>query len=135
MDHFHLVTSTRLRGAVALEFAFVAPLFVAFIFGIVETGRMTSVSTTATLCARAGAREAALATSTATSTQAAAFNCLAGAGISGASTVLSPADPAAVAVGGKVSVSISFPFSSVSWLGLMFQSKSIGASCAMCKQR
>jgi Flp pilus assembly protein TadG len=50
----------RERGAAAVEFALVLPLFMAFVFGILEGGRLMEAQNAVTAAARAGAREASL---------------------------------------------------------------------------
>ena len=49
------------RGAGLVEFAFVLPLFVLFVFGIVEFGRAYNAKVTLTAAVREGARTAAIA--------------------------------------------------------------------------
>ena len=49
-------------GAVAVEFAVVAPIFFALVFGLVEFGRMTMVKQSLSDAARSGCRTASLAT-------------------------------------------------------------------------
>jgi Flp pilus assembly protein TadG len=51
----------------ALEFAVVAPVFLLFVFGLLELWRMVSVKQAITNAARVGCREATLATTTSTS--------------------------------------------------------------------
>src|SRR5690606_32800631 len=46
------------RGASAVEFALVAPIFVLFVFGMVEYGRMVMVQQVLTNASREGARRA-----------------------------------------------------------------------------
>ena len=53
---------SRRRGASAVEFAVVAPIFFLFVFGLVEFGRMVMVRQSVTNAAREGCREATLAT-------------------------------------------------------------------------
>jgi Flp pilus assembly protein TadG len=128
------IAANRVRGVAAVEFALVVPFLATMILGIIEGGRLTAEYQAIDVCARAGAREAALSTSTAASTVAAATNCLAAAGVSGVAPTLLPADPSTVAVGSQVSVSISVPFSRLSWIGVMFQTQNVTVTCTMCKQ-
>lgn len=51
------------RGAGLVEFAFVLPLFVLFVFGIIEFGRAYNAKVTLTAAVREGARTAAIAKS------------------------------------------------------------------------
>jgi Flp pilus assembly protein TadG len=50
------------RGATAVEFAFVAPVLFAFIFGFIAMGQMVTVQQVLTHAAREGCRKAALST-------------------------------------------------------------------------
>ena len=60
--HNNSPAKSRRRGASAVEFAVVAPIFFLFVFGLVEFGRMVMVRQSVTNAAREGCREATLAT-------------------------------------------------------------------------
>jgi Flp pilus assembly protein TadG len=73
---------TRKRvGAAAVEFALVAPLFFAMIFGIVEAGRMLHVQQIMTNATREGARRAMIAGASVNDVKTAVVDSLAGSGI------------------------------------------------------
>jgi Flp pilus assembly protein TadG len=105
------------RGVAAVEFALVAPIFVAFAMGFVEFGRALAVQQMLTNASRAGARVAAKdSTVSVSDVQSAVGSYLSGARISGATTTVSPASLAGVQDGEPVTVVVSIPFQQVSWL-------------------
>jgi len=126
----------REHGGAAVEFAIVLPLFVTFIFGILEAGRLMEAQQAVTAAARAGAREAALSGSTTASTTAAALGALTAAGIStaGITPTLTPSDPNTAAPDASVSVTVTVPYSSVTWVGLFFRSIHLAATSTLRKE-
>ena len=126
----------RERGAAAVEFALVVPLFLALTFGIIEGGRLMEAQQAVTAAARAGAREAALSGSTTSSTIAAALGPLKAADIStaGVSPTITPSNPATAAADAPVSVKVTVPYSSVSWLGLYFRGAHVTATSTLRKE-
>jgi Flp pilus assembly protein TadG len=107
------------QGAAAVEFALIAPLLVTLILGMIEFGRLMMVEQVLTNAAREGCRTAVViggSTSNATSAVATYLN---GSGISGQTVTVSP-DPSAALNGDPITVTISVPFSSVSWLASPF---------------
>jgi Flp pilus assembly protein TadG len=105
----------RRRGAAAVEFAIVLPVFVILVFGMIEYGRMVMVQQVITNASREGARRAVLDGATTSAVQTSVTTYLTNASISGGSTAVSP-DPSAAASGDPITVTVSIPFSSVSWL-------------------
>lgn len=103
------------RGAAAVEFAIVVPIFILLIIGFIELGRALMVQQVLTNASRVGARSAAMLNST----QAEVSNVVAeyaeGVSVSSAQVEISP-DPAAAATGDEITVTVSVDFSSVSWL-------------------
>jgi Flp pilus assembly protein TadG len=104
-----------------VEFAFIAPVFFMLVIGMVEFGRAMMVQQALTNAARQGARLATLDSTnnssnpTPTSLVTTEVNqALSAANISGASTAISPALPAAA--GQDVSVTVSVPYTSVTWV-------------------
>jgi len=124
------------RGAAAVEFALVLPVFLAFVFGIVEAGRLMEAQHAVTAAARAGAREAALSGATTASTTAAALGALGGAGIStvGISPTMTPSDPSTAAPDTSVSVTVTVPYSSVTWVGMYFRGVHLTATTTLRKE-
>src|SRR5262245_34144093 len=102
------------RGAAAVEFAFIAPLLLLLILGIIEVGRMMMVQQIVTNAAREGCRKAVLAGATESQVQTTIDNYLTGSGISGQTitvSTLSSAQP-----GDSVTVTVSVPYDNVTWL-------------------
>ena len=114
----------------------VLPLFLAFTFGIIEGGRLMEAQQAVTAAARAGAREAALSGSTTSSTAAAALGALTAAGIStvGIAPTITPSNPAGAAPDTPVSVQVTVPYSSVTWLGLYFRGARVTATSTLRKE-
>jgi len=123
---------SREHGGAAIEFGLLAPLLSALVFGIIETGHLTSNYQSASVCVRAGAREASLTNATTVSVQAATNNCLVSAGFSSVTPTISPSNPAGAAAGSKVTVSFNLAYAS--WFGLLFTSKTMQFSCSMIKE-
>ncbi len=105
-------------GTAAVEFAIVAPVFFLMVFGMIEYGRMVMVQQIITNASREGARKAVLDGSTTADVQNTVVNYMAGGGITIANSnvTVSPNPPSSAASGDPVSVSVSIPFSQVSWL-------------------
>ena len=72
------------RGAAAVEFAMVAPLFILLVFGMIEYGRMVMVQQLLTNGSREGARKAVLDGATTAEVQSVVSTYLQNASISGA---------------------------------------------------
>lgn len=103
------------RGAAVIEFAIVAPLLFLLILGMIEFGRMIMVQQILTNGAREGARKAVLVGTTQSEVTATVNSYMSNAGISGHSLAVTP-DPGTAQGGQNISVSVSVPYSSVSWL-------------------
>lgn len=98
-----------------MEFAIVAPVFVLLLFGMIEYGRCVLVQQMLTNASREGARQAVLDGATAADVQAVVDNYLTSAAISGATMTVTP-DPETATFGTPITVTVSVPFSQVSWL-------------------
>lgn len=120
------------RGAAVVEFAVVAPLFFLLIFGIIEYGRMVMVQQVITNAAREGARQGIIPGSSSSQVKTTVTNYLTGTSIGGSTTSVSP-DPAAATYGQGITVTVTVPFSSVSWLPSPFflGNSVLKASCTM----
>lgn len=106
------------RGAAAVEFAVVAPVFFLLVFGMIEYGRMVMVQQVITNAAREATRVAVLDGSTTATVKTAAINAMAGAKITIATSnvTVSPDPPSGAKFGDPVSVTVTVPFNQVSWL-------------------
>jgi len=125
-------TPSSRRGAAVVEFAIVAPLFLLLVFGIIEFGRMVMVQQVITNAAREGARQGIVPGSSSSQVNNTVSTYLNGTSIGGATTTVSP-DPAAATYGQGITVTVSVPFTSVSWLPSPFflGSSVLKASCTM----
>lgn len=104
------------RGASAVEFAMVAPVFFLLVFGMIEYGRMVMVQQVITNASREGCRRAVLDGATADGVNTAVNGYLASAGIDGAVVTITPSSPATAGFGEPVTVAVSVAFAEVSWL-------------------
>ena len=103
-------------GAAVVEFAVVAPVFILLVFGMIEFGRMVMVQQVLTNASREGARLAVLDGVTVSDVEASVETFLAASAVSGATIAVDP-DPLSDAnLGDPVTVTVSVPFGSVSWL-------------------
>ena len=123
---FKLEKSSRMcrkhrRGAAAVEFAIIAPVFFLLILGMIEIGRGVMVQQIITNASREGARLAVLPGTTSQEVIERVDGILNSSGISGAITEIlnesgSPMTPQDIAYGEVLKVVVTVPFSSVSWL-------------------
>jgi hypothetical protein len=104
------------RGAAAVEFALVAPIFFLMIFGMIEFGRMVMVQQVITNGSREGARIAVLDGTTGAKVVSVVDDYLDSAGISGATVLVDPPEPNDAGYGVPVTVTVTIPFGQVSWL-------------------
>jgi len=104
------------RGAITVEMAFVAPIFFMFVLGVIEMTRAMMVETLLTNAAHLGCRAGTLDGSQQSDVTTAVNNYLSAGGISGASTSVSPDPPSSATYGQTVTVTVTIPYSSVSWL-------------------
>ena len=104
------------RAAAAVEFAVVAPVFLLLVFGMIEYGRMVMVEQIITNASREGARAAVLDGATVANVTTAVNSYLASGSITGATVTVTPNPPTSAQYGDPVTVTVSIPFSQVSWL-------------------
>jgi Flp pilus assembly protein TadG len=104
------------RAAAAVEFAVVAPVFLLLVFGMIEYGRMVMVQQVITNASREGARQAVLDGATTSNVTTTVTSYLTSGSISGATVTVSPNPPTSAQYGDPVTVTVSIPFSQVSWL-------------------
>jgi len=105
------------RGSAVVEFAVVAPVFFAFTLGMIEIGRAVMVQQILTTASREGARQAVLDGATQSAVTSFITSYLTSASVSGGSLAVaySPSIPTAAGYNGPVTVTVSIPFSQVSW--------------------
>lgn len=104
------------RGAAAVEFAIVAPAFFLVVLGVIEFTRAMMVEELLVNAAHEGARAGVLDGAQESDVDNAVNNYLSAAGISGATTTVSPDPPSNASYGQSVTVNVSIPYKSVSWL-------------------
>ena len=111
-------TQKKRLGASVVEFAIVAPLFFLLVFGMVEFGRMVMIQQVLTNGSREGARKAVLdgATSSDVKSSVVTYMTNGGVTIATSNVAINPSDPATATAGSPVTVTVSVPFSQVSWL-------------------
>lgn len=123
------------RGAAAVEFAVVAPVFFLLVFGMIEYGRMVMVQQIIVNSAREGCRQAVLDGSTTSGVQSTVITSMASGNITitASNVTVSPNPPSNAAFGDPVTVSVTVPFSQVSWLPspMYLGGKSMTASTTM----
>jgi Flp pilus assembly protein TadG len=126
----------RSKGTSAVELAVVSPVIVALIMGGLESARLGMVAQMLTEAAREGCRVAVVPGNTLTDVQNRITTCLAGSGISVGTvtpTCPSPYNWDTAPQGTAITVSLSVPYSSVSWLGTPFflNDATVAASATM----
>jgi hypothetical protein len=104
------------RGAAAVEFAVVAPVFFLMVLGMVEFGRMVMVQQVLTNASREGARVAVLDGSTTTDVVNKVQSYLTAAHLPVVTPTVSPDPPSTAGYGAPVTVTVQVSFSQVSWL-------------------
>jgi Flp pilus assembly protein TadG len=124
------------RGAAVVEFALIAPVFLALIFGIIEFGRMLMVEQILVNAAREGARAATISGETDAQVTSVVSTYMANSNISGYTQTLSPTLASTPASGTALTLTVSVPCQTVSWLGgsTWFNGKTLSQSVVMVKQ-
>lgn len=127
-------------GAAAVEFAMVLPLFVAMLMGQLESSRLGMVAQLIATAAREGCRVAVIAGSTQAQVQARVNLALTGSGISVGTvtpTCPSPHSWTSAPKGTPITVSLSVPYSQVSWLGVPYflKNATVRGSATMSSER
>lgn len=124
-------------GAAMAEMAVVTPLFVTLVLGQIETARLGMVAQLLTTAAREGCRVAVLNGSTASTVQTRVNAFLSGSGINVGTVTPTPSNWATAAGGTAITVTLSVPYSSVSWFSPSHYLKDakIQASATMSSER
>ena len=112
-------------GVSTVEFAVVAPVFLLFVFGLLEMGRMMMIQQSLTNAAREGCRTALLATTTNSSDVEAAVrnylqSVLKNASDSGEVRIQVPSNLSGATSGSELTVSVDVDYADVSWLPFQF---------------
>lgn len=104
------------RGATVVEFAIVAPVFFLLVLGMLEFGRAVMVQQILTNASREGARRGILEHATVPEVEAQVADYLRDTSVSGATVSVVPNTFAHVGFGDPVTVTVSVPYSQVSWV-------------------
>ncbi|MFO0902865.1 MAG: TadE/TadG family type IV pilus assembly protein [Pirellulales bacterium] len=108
----------RRRGAAALEFALILPVFLTLVLGMIELGRIVMVLQSLTYASREGCRIAVLDGSTSSAVTSRVNQALGGSAITmpPATVVITPSNPSSAAYDEPVTVTVQVAYSQVSWL-------------------
>src|SRR5258708_6984388 len=126
----------RRPGTAAVEFAVILPFVIVLFLGIIEVGRVLMVQQILTNAAREGCRNAVLPGGTISAARTTVSNYLSNANITLANpstqVTISP-DPSTSSQGTSITVTLTVPFSSVSWLPspIFMSGKQLGATVVM----
>ena len=126
------------RGATAVEFAFVAPVFFVMVLGIVEIGRACMVTELLTEAARRACRQGVIEGTGSGNIQAAATNYLTSVGVNGetANVFVNDSPAGSTNVAGmpaytEITVVVTVPISNVTWTPLWFVSGNLSGQYTM----
>jgi len=108
------------RGATAVEFALVAPVFFMFILGLIELGRGMMVQSLLENAARAGVRTGIVEGTSTSQITSTVTNMLSSQGISGDTATIevndNVADASTAQAGDEITVLVSVPVSQITWV-------------------
>lgn len=104
-----------IRGAAAVEFAIIAPVFFLLVIGFIELGRGLMVQQVLTNASRVGAREAISLHTSATEVKNIAREYAEGVSVPGTLVTVTP-DPADVDAGDEITVTVSISYANISWV-------------------
>lgn len=121
----------RRKGAAAVEFAVVAPVFVLMLLGMMEYGRMLMVQQSLTAAAREGARLAVVDETTEAEVKTLVKSFLASSGVT--DPTVSVTSTGTAVHGQPITVSVSVPFDDVSWLSspMFLGDKTLSSTASM----
>ena len=128
-----------LKGQAIVEFTIILPVLILIMFGVIEFGRMMMVEQILASTARAGVREAVLSQTTPTTAtiKNTLITNLTAAGVKNVTTgqvVFTPVDTVAASKDAQISLTITVPFSQVSWLNMIYQNTNLTGTCTMRKE-
>jgi Flp pilus assembly protein TadG len=129
----------RRRGATAIEFAFVAPVFFLIVLGLIEIGRACMVTEMLTESARRACRAGVIEGTSSSSIQSAATNFLTSVGINGESANVYVNDTLATSstnVGAmpaytEITVVVTVPASSAAWTPVWYVTGTLSGQYTM----
>ncbi len=129
----------RRGGAALVELVAAAPLIVLLVFGMMEAGRMCTVSIVLANAAREGCRVAVSRGKTSTDVSARVKSTLSAAGISSSAVTmtLTPSTIETTTLNTQISLKLSVPFTSVYWLKspFFYKSTTLSSTTVMLSQR
>jgi len=129
----------RRRGAAMAEASIVLSVFFLLVLGMIEMSQLGMNSQVVTNAANVGCRTAVIANHSQADVSSAVANLMSAAGISSSSYTLTttPSDVTTTHVGDPVAVTISVPFSKVSWLGtpMFLGSATVTTSATLSSER
>ena len=125
-----LTTRLKRRGAAAVEFALILPLFFLLILGMIELGRGLMVQQILTNAAREGARAAIMDGATTAGVKTIVTDYLTNSTISGGTVTVCPNPPGNAGARQPVTVTVSVPAVDVLWTSSTFFSESAGLSAS-----
>lgn len=102
-------------GVAAVEFAIISPLLFMLLLGSIELSRGFMVQQVLTNASRVGARQASTLSATSSGVSSAVASYAEGMGIEGTTITVQPS-PADAGNGDEIQVTVSVPYSSVTWL-------------------
>ncbi len=120
----------RRSGTSAVEMAIVAPIFVTLVMGQIEMSRLGMVAQLITNAAREGCRVAVVQGSTQDDVQNRVNTVLYGSNIVPVTTIPSTSSLQTAQQGAQITVSLSVPYNTVSWLGNPFFLKNVNVSAS-----
>ena len=104
------------RGAATVEFAFVAPIMILFMFGMVEIGGLMMIKNAATHASREGARLAVTPTATSAEVQQRVMEQIRMYTNASASVIVSPSELALASPGDMVTVRVEVNAAEIGWI-------------------
>jgi Flp pilus assembly protein TadG len=127
----------RRGGAVAVEMAFLLPLFIMAVFAQIEWSRLGMVTQLLTNAAREGCRRAVIDGSTQADVQAAVEAALANSGVSVGTVSPTPSNWQTAPGGTLITVAFTVPYSQVAWIQgpLYFNVDNVRGSATMSSER
>ncbi len=117
-------------GVAAVELAVILPLFVMLVLGIIESSRLGMAAQLLATAAREGCRVAVVPDNTASDVQTRINSVLSGSGISVGTVTPSPSNWVTAPKGTSITVTLSVPFSQVSWLPSPYFLKNVNVTAS-----